>query len=204
MTWFAGIGLKLLGFGKGIGSWWNGLSPKAHQAIIIVALVLVGFVLHQHFMHKALDAAEQAGEAKAYANVATKAKKLADQANALTARTATLLRSQTNAQSTRVDVQYRNVLVRGPGAAACTSVAGFPTGAGGSQSPASATGSAVDPVSPEGGSELIALPFTGAATMAGNYDQLLVDDQALRTAWATYSKQWQDWNVAAAKARAQP
>lgn len=172
--------------------------------IAVIALLIAGTVWHQRHARAALAAAEKAGEDKAYSNIAAQAAELTTEANTLNAKISTNIRSKTDAENSRVVTQYRTLLVRGPGKAACTSVTGFPASAGGSEPSASQVRDSVDPVPAGGGAELIALPFAGAVAGAGEHDQLLNEDRAWREWYSTFNARWAAWNAAAEKARSKP
>lgn len=180
------------------------LPPWAWELFVIVVVVGGGVIWHQYVAHKAIATAEQAGEKKAYANVAAQTTKLVNKANKVNTQAAQLIRSRTDAQISNVVTQYHDVFVRGPGKAACTGVAGLAVATGGHEPASTQAGATVDPLSPDGGPDLIALPFTGAAALGENNDALLVEDQAWRDWYTKFNTQWQAWNAAAAKARAHP
>lgn len=184
------------------GAFFGKIPPKVWLALGCAVAAFIGVLWHRHEVKVTIADAEKAGEAKAYANVAAQASSLKSKADALNAQISNLIRSKADAENTRIVTQYRDVLVRGPGAAACTAVAGLPASAGGPKQAAAKAGAAVDPVPAAGGTELIALPFAGAVNGAREHDQLLNEDQAWRGWYARFSAQWVAWQAKAAKARA--
>lgn len=180
---------------------------------IIAAVIFVGGLwlgVHVWLVHhdNAVRAEQKAADQKQFdaqlKGLSDRAQTLADQANALDLQISRLLRSKSDAQATRIVTQYRDVIVRGPGKANCTAVSGLSTATGGSDKAATQTGVAVASMPSGTGTELIAMPFAGAAAGVRDHDLLLNEAQSWRTWYSTYAAQWAKWNADAAKARAQP
>jgi hypothetical protein len=177
------------------------ISPRTWLIIGCAVAAFIGFLAHQHYAHKALAAAEQRGEATAYANVEKQARALEAKANAVSQKIAADLKEKNREENARVAAAADAIRLRGPGAARCSGPAFIPAAASGSQHPAAKAGTAVDQLPDQAGIDLIGLPFAGAVTGAEDHDALLNEAQSWRTWYATFSAQWVKWQKDAEKAR---
>lgn len=68
-----GLGAKVLFNAKRdaglVAGWWGSLSPRARKWILIAIAAIAGFFIHQHYAHKALNAADVAGYQRALHDV---------------------------------------------------------------------------------------------------------------------------------------
>lgn len=166
---------------------WQAIPPKVKLALLAIVLLLAGYLVHQHYAHRALKSADQAGydrrgreDQAALDQLRVKVRTAEANASKLTQD----IRNRSDEQSRASHAVAAAVLVRGPGAARCGQLGnpGLPASAGVSGAAAAQTGAAVDPVPDPAGTDLIAMPFPGAVAGADEHDQLLIEVKA-----------WHEW-----------
>jgi hypothetical protein len=201
----AGIGFRAVA-GKAIAnakSDFAAIPPKVKLALLAIALLAVAVIVHQRFAHKAIRAAELAGEAtgEARANAAWSAQVRQAKAAAETARlkAEALSRSIANQERTRHEEALRRdaadagtLLLRGPGAAAGrrgpVDHPGVPAGAGGHLDPAAKPD---DPGRQMPSGDWALVPWSWLVSRAQEHDDILSEAVTWRRDHARQSAAWQ-------------
>jgi hypothetical protein len=178
---------------------WTAIPPKVKLALAGVVLVVLLALVHQHYAHKALKAADEAGYARGV-KVYERALHIVHQRAARRRQAQETVAADISKQvRNRYDEQARSIAagadalrVRGPGAARCGPLdhSGLPAGAGGHASPAGPGDDAVPQVPDRDRAELIAMPFAGAVGFAEQHDLNRAEDLAWRE-W--YDRQFKAW-----------
>lgn len=156
-------------------------------AYVALPLLLLGGLWwwHSHAVSAAYARGAHDGAARAYARVEAKALDLKNQAD----QSAAKIRSKFDEAARDVDVVTRTVLVRGPGAAACT-VAPF-AGTGGRVAPGRQAGDAVASVPDREGEQLVGLPFAPTVELFRQCDLNRLEVLAWREQRAEQVKAWE-------------
>lgn len=154
------------------------LAGRVPRGVWIALAVALALLLIWRWDSARLSSARNAGDAAGYARamgeVEAKAKKLATEAEALTAK----IRSRTNEENRRVGAAADTLRLRGPGRAACPSAA--PSGSGRHEPPAGQANAPVGRVSYPERIEFIALPFAPTIAFAEQCDLNRAEAQAWR------------------------
>lgn len=156
--------------------------------IALAAAILIGLGIRWH--NGQVKAADRAGYARAERDIAAKALALKAKIDATTARITAKLKERNDEETRRIAADADDVRLRGPGKASCPRVAGIPRPASGHNPPARSAGTALDTLSDAGGSDLIAMPFSGAVALAEQHDRCRADvlsyrewEKLVRDAW---------------------
>jgi hypothetical protein len=173
----------------------------AYIALAIVLAGLTGVLVHQHYAHKAIAAAEQRGEARAYANVARQAQELASKANALNAGIAAAFKEKNREENARIAAAADTLRLRGPGAARCAAVAGVSASASGSVAAGGKPDAAGPQVPPD---DRAVVPWGWLVGRAEQADLNRAEVVAWRDWYQRFAAEWTKWQSDAAKARAKP
>lgn len=153
-----------------VGAFLKGVPTQVWYIIGGVAALIAAVLYHGHLIHKHDAALVSATITREDARLLSQANKLKAQADKLNAAAAQLERARNEKQAVRIVTLTHDILVRGPGKASCTGIAGAPAVPSGSQPPSGAGNAAVAPVPDSTGSGFIALPFDDAIRFAGQCD----------------------------------
>jgi hypothetical protein len=189
----AKLGLNLL-FGRVAGVV-KRIPPKAWLYIAIAVAVVAGFLWHQHAAHSALKKADAAGYVRAMGDVEKRALKLKAKMDAVTAKISNQERKRNEEAHRRIDRSADALLVRGPGKAVC-SVRSQPSASPNPAPGAGQVAGGLDQMPNGGGSDLIALPFTGTVKFARQADHCEAD---LASVWSWYGDLVKAWPKAGDK-----
>jgi hypothetical protein len=196
---WAGMLKKLTGFGRGAKAVAARIPPKAKLAIAGVLLLLALFFVHQHFVHKALKAADEAGYARGvrvyqraleivHARAAARRQVFEHTSSDISKE----VRTQNENQARSIFAGADTLSLRGAASARCGPVdrSGVPAGAGGRQSSGGPGAAQVAGLPDDAGVELIAVPFPGAVAFGEASDLNRSEVLAWRD-W--YDRQFKAW-----------
>jgi hypothetical protein len=199
---WAGTLQKLTGFGRGAKAAAGRIPAKVKLAIAGALLLVALFFVHQHFAHKALKAADEAGYARGvrvyqraleivHARAAARRQAFEHSSADISKEVRTNYENQTRSIAAGADA----LRVRGPGAARCGPVdrAGVPAGAGGRQVAGGPGDATVGALPGEARVELIAMPFPGAVGFAEQHDGFRAEVLAWRDWYGRQSKAWEQF-----------
>lgn len=167
VAWFARSALMQSPIGgllKSVPTW-------AWKAAAIIALLLGGYLWHQHAAHKALSAAYAQGKADEAAAIEKNALALKARVDGLTAAISATMKERHDEEVHRIDDDAGALLLQGPGRAACTSGPGIAAGASRSVEASGPGHAALDPVPYPAISDLIAMPYDDTIAFARQHDE---------------------------------
>lgn len=175
-----GVGLAFVGALKSV--------PRFVWYALAAALV---FAFAVHWYNGKIDAAEKRGADAAYAHIADKAREIERQANDLAAKISEAFRRKNDEEARAIARAADAVLMRGPGKAACSSVAGVPTLSSRPQPASGPADAPLDQVPSGARTDLIALPFAPTVAFGREHDLNRSELLTCRAAWQRLSAEWE-------------
>lgn len=148
------------------------LLPRWAWEVIAAGLAIA---LAVHWYHGQIAKAEKRGADAAYSKVASQALELKGKADDLARSAASAAKEKNDEAHGRIDAHADGLLVRGPGRATCTGVAGSATAADQRPVQQHETDASVPRLPDARGTELIAVPFAGAVAFARQNDRCIAD-----------------------------